>query len=420
MTKVTEAWGAGSARGKVARRRQRYPTLAYLETAARRRVPRFAFDFVEAGTGSHLGVRNNRASFDSIQIVPRYGAAAPVSTEVELFGMRYAMPIGIAPVGTDGLIWPGATLALARTAAAARIPYIVGTLASASLEKVAAIGPDSFWFQLYGMPGKDHAVSFDLMKRAASAGAHALVVTLDAPVRPRRPKDMRNGLVVPFRPTLKTIIDVASSPLWALQLLKAGTPGFPNVEPYLGVKPTLSASAGFVQREIRGTFSWEELRRVREQWPRALVVKGVLHPADAEQAVAIGADGVLVSNHGGRQSDAAPPAIDVLPAIVDAVGAKTTVLFDSGIQSGLDAMRALALGARAVFCGRAFLYGLGGLGDSGSDYVAELLNDELRTAMAQHGIATLGQLPDAERRHPTAFHFTHRAATAPSLNEATG
>ncbi|ARP97779.1 alpha-hydroxy acid oxidase [Pseudorhodoplanes sinuspersici] len=406
MTKaVTEAWGAGSAQGKAAKRRQRYPTLAYLEKTARRRVPRFAFDFVEAGTGGHLGVRHNREALDGIQIVPRYGAAASVSTDVELFGMRYATPIGIAPVGTDGLIWPGATLALAHTAATARIPYIVGTLASASLETVASICPDSFWFQLYGLPAKDHAVSFDLLKRAAAAGAHALVVTLDAPVRPKRPKDMRNGLVVPFRPTPRTVFDVASSPLWALQLLKAGTPGFPNVERYLGTKPTLAASAGFVQREIKGTFSWDEMRRLRDQWPRALVVKGVLHPGDAEQAIAIGADGVLVSNHGGRQSDAAPPAIDVLPGIVAAVGTKTTVLFDSGIQSGLDAMRALALGAQAVFCGRAFLFGLGALGDSGSDYVADLLADELRVAMAQHGVATFGQLRNAERRHPSAFRF---------------
>ena len=160
-----------------------------------------------------------------------------------------------------------------------------------------------------------------------------------------------------------------------------------------------------MQREIKGTFSWDEMRRLRDQWPRALVVKGVLHPGDAEQAVALGADGVLVSNHGGRQSDAAPPAIDVLPGIVAAVGTRTTVLFDSGIQSGLDAMRALALGAQAVFCGRAFLFGLGALGDSGSEYVADLLADELRVAMAHHGVATIGQLRDAERRHPTAFIF---------------
>jgi len=404
MTKAAGGgWGAGSGRGKAAKRRQRYPTLHYLEKTARRRVPRFAFDFVEAGTGDHVGVRRNRDAFDGIEIVPRYGATANVSTDVELFGARYAAPIGIAPVGTDGLIWPGATLALARTAAAACIPYIVGTLASASLEKVAAICPNSFWFQLYGLPAKDHAVSFDLVARAAAAGAHALVVTMDAPVRAKRPKDMRNGLVVPFRPTLRTIVDVASSPLWALQLLKAGTPGFPNMEPYLGTQPTLAASAGFVQREIKGTFSWEDLQRLRDKWPRALVIKGLLHPRDAERAVELGANGILVSNHGGRQSDAAPPAIDMLPAIVAAVGTKATVLFDSGVRSGLDAARALALGAQAVFCGRAFLYGLGALGNSGSTYVADLLTEELQTAMAQHGVATLAQLRQTERRHPSVF-----------------
>lgn len=397
MTKAAGgAWGAGSATGKAARRRQRYPTLHYLEQAARRRVPRFAFDFVEAGTGDHVGIARNRQALDAIQIVPRYGAPAKISTETELFGAHYAAPIGIAPVGTDGLIWPGATLALANAAAAARLPYIVGTLACAPLETVAAICPGSFWFQLYGLPSNDHAVSFDLVARAKAAGAHALVVTMDAPVRAKRPKDMRNGLVVPFRPKLRTIVDVATSPFWALQLLKAGTPGFPNMTPYLGERPNLAASAGFVQREIKGTFPWDDLRRLRERWPRALVVKGILHPDDAERAVTLGADGILVSNHGGRQSDAAPAAIDMLPAIVATVGARATVLFDSGIRSGLDA-------ARAVFCGRAFLYGLGALGDSGGSYVAELLTEELHTAMAQHGAATLDELRRAERRHPGAF-----------------
>ncbi|AXK79236.1 alpha-hydroxy-acid oxidizing protein [Pseudolabrys taiwanensis] len=410
MTKTAvEAWGAGSARGKAARRRQRYPTLQYLERAAKRRVPRFAFDFVEAGTGDHVGVGRNRTALDAIQIVPRFGAVAKVSTEVELFGARYAAPLGIAPVGTDGLIWPGATVALARAAATARIPYITGTLASASLETVASICPGSFWFQLYGLPSRDHAVSFDLAARAAAAGAHALVVTMDAPVRAKRPKDMRNGLVVPFRPKLRTVADVVSSPWWALQLLKAGTPGFPNMTPYLGERPSLAAAAGFVQREIKGTFDWDDLRRLRQKWPRALVVKGIMHPDDAVRAVGLGADGVLVSNHGGRQSDAAPAAIDMLPAIVDAVGAKAAILFDSGVRSGLDAARALALGAHAVLCGRAFLYGLGALGDSGGAYVADLLIEELQTALAQHGAASLDELRHADRRHPGAFMMTPHA-----------
>ena len=217
---------------------------------------------------------------------------------------------------------------------------------------------------------------------------------------------MRNGLVVPFRPKLRTVADVVSSPWWALQLLKAGTPGFPNMTPYLGERPSLAAAAGFVQREIKGTFDWDDLRRLREKWPRALVVKGIMHPDDAMRAVALGADGVLVSNHGGRQSDAAPAAIDMLPAIVDAVGTKATVLFDSGVRSGLDAARALALGANAVFCGRAFLYGLGALGDSGGAYVADLLIEELQTALAQHGAASLDELRRADRRHPGAFMMT--------------
>ncbi len=184
------------------------PTLDYLERAARQRIPRFAYDFLAGGTGADVGIAENRAALDAVKLVPRYGSPGPVDLGVELFGTRYRAPLGISPVGVDGLVWPGATKLLAKAAAKARIPYVVGTLAGACIEEVAAIAGDCTWFQLYGLPGRDHLDTFDLVRRAEAAGARAIVATLDAPVRSKRPRDLANGLVVPFRTTARTVRDV--------------------------------------------------------------------------------------------------------------------------------------------------------------------------------------------------------------------
>ncbi|WP_247447129.1 alpha-hydroxy acid oxidase [Bradyrhizobium sp. 197] len=400
-----QAWGAGSGTSPQARLRQRLPTLEYVERRARRRIPRFAFDFLEGGTGDDVGVARNRAALDAVELVPRFGAPMPVQTKVKLFGVEYAAPIGISPVGVDGIVWPGATKLFAAAARDAMIPYITGTLATASMEEVAKIAGPCAWFQLYGLPTDDHSVTFDLMKRADAAGVRVLVATLDAPVRSKRPRDLRNGLVVPFRPTPSTVLDVALSLPWLIALMRAGTPSFRNMERYVESPATLAKTAGFVQREIKGTFSWDAIKRMRDAWPDTLVVKGILHPADATQAIAAGVDGILVSNHGGRQFDAAPAAIDMLPAIAATAGRQATVLFDSGVRSGLDVARAIALGAHGVFAGRAFLLGLGALGTGGANYIAELLLDELQVAMGQLGTPSLDALSKAERRHPGAFNF---------------
>ncbi len=214
------------------RTHRRYPTIADLRKRARRRVPRFAFDFVDGGCGENEMRDHNRVALDAVRLVARYGlGAGAVSTEVELFGRRYAAPIGIAPMGMGGLLWPRAEIHLATAAQAMKVPYVLATPASASIEEIAAVAPDVFWFQLYGAPNNDNRITFDLVRRAEAAGAHTLVVTIDTPVRAKRPQDWRNGLSVPFKPNLRTIVDIATSPAWALEVLKRGVPRSANFIP---------------------------------------------------------------------------------------------------------------------------------------------------------------------------------------------
>jgi L-lactate dehydrogenase (cytochrome) len=229
-----------------------------------------------------------------------------------------------------------------------------------------------------------------------------LAATLDIPVRAKRVRDLRNGLAMPYRPTLRRVVEAALAPPWSLAVLRRGLPRFANIERYAGTDDR-AAVATFVQRNVGGGFDWDTLARLRDAWPRAMMVKGVLHPADAERAVALGIDGILVSNHGGRQFDAAPASIDVLPAIRAAVGSRATVMLDSGIRSGLDAVRAVACGTDGTLSGRAFLLALAALGDAGAAHLATALVDEVRTAMAQAGATDLAAVRTLAQRHPGAW-----------------
>jgi (S)-mandelate dehydrogenase len=385
--------------------RQRYPTIADLRRRARWRVPRFGFDFVDGGANDEVCIERNIAAFRAVELLPRYCVDGKVSTEVELFGRRYAAPIGIAPMGSPGLLWPGAEKHLAREAQRRRIPYILATPANASIEEIAAIAPDVFWFQLYRFPDNDHAITFDLVRRADVTGAHVLVPTVDSAGKSKRPRDIRNGVAVPFPINPWTTFQVLTSPAWALALLRNGMPITANLAPYTGEKATLVSTARTMSLRSGGSHTWDELSRLRERWKRAFVVKGILHPADAERAVALGADGIIVSNHGGRHFDGAPASIDVLPAIVAAVGTRATVMIDSGIRGGLDVVRALALGAKAGFTGRPFVYGLGALGAVGAPHVVDLFFDEIRTEFIHVGVRSVAEAATITARHPGAWRI---------------
>ena len=389
--------------------RRRFPTIEDLERRAAKRIPRFAFEFLQGGAGDESGLSRNRSALRGIEIVPRYGIEMQgVDPTVELFGHRYAAPIGIAPIGLDGLMWPGATELFACAAQRMNIPYLVGTLATARIEDVARWAPDVTWFQLYPLAADDHRVSFDLAARAQAAGARVLVATLDVPVRSKRPRDLRNGFVMPFRVGYRNALDIAASPAWMRALARRGMPRFANIEAYAGG----GDPAAFVGTHVGGGFAWDVLARLRETWRGPMLVKGVLHPADAEKARAIGLDGVIVSNHGGRQFDAAPASIDMLPAVAAAVGRDMTVILDSGVTSGVDMLRALACGAHASFSARAFMLALAAIGDDGARHMAASFIEEFTVALGQSGLRSAEEARTAPVRHATAWTWPARTGDA--------
>jgi (S)-mandelate dehydrogenase len=369
----------------------RFPTVDYLRRHARRRAPRFAFEYSDGGAGTDAGIARNWTALDAIEFVPRCSAITDLpATAIDLFGKRYSAPIGVAPMGTPSIMYPGADLCLAKAAQKARVPYVLGLVGGASIEEIAKAAPDVFWLQLYRCGGRDHSLAFDLIRRAESAGAHVLVLTLDVPIRTSRPRELAVGLgrFNTFRPNARMLFEIATSPRWAWAMLRHGQPRFANFEPYLAKKAGLNEAIQFALEEVGGPLSWDEIARYRDRWKRPLVLKGILHPADAEKAVSLGIDGIWVSNHGGRQVEALVPAIDCLPEIVKAVQKRATVLMDSGIRSGADVVRAMALGASSTFAGKAFLWSLGALGAEGPDYLVELLTKEIQAVLAQIGISS--------------------------------
>jgi len=385
---------------------RRFPTTAFLRRRARRRLPAFAFEYLDGGAGADGGIARNWRALDAVELVPRYGITTSLPpVDVELFGKRYAAPIGIAPMGGPSIVWPGADQDLAAAAQRARVPYTLGLVGGMTVERAAEIAPDVLWFQLYRCSRNEHAIGYDLVRRAHVAGVHVLVLTLDVPVRTTRAREVAAGVTTPFRPDLRMACGILACPGYLRSLWKHGQPRFGNLKPYAANTADVNEVVAFVRREMGGAFTWDEIANYRERWKRPLVVKGVLHPADAEKCLALGVDGIIVSNHGGRQVEGLPATIDALPAISRAVGSRTALMLDSGIRSGLDVVRAVALGADAAFAGKAFLWGLGALGSKGPVHVIDLFIDEMKSAFGQIGARQPVEARAATIRHPGALQF---------------
>jgi len=367
-----------------------YPAIADLAAKAKKRIPHVAWEYLQSGTGDEDLLAKNQRAFQKITFLPQFcKGALQANIETTLFGQTYATPFGMAPVGLTGLMWAKTEQYLAAAAKRYQIPFTLSTVATETPETVGKHVGKMGWFQLY--PPKDKALRQSLLKRAKDSGFHTLLVTADVPMAGRRERSKRAGLKMPPQITPKMIWEGITHPAWTIATLQNGLPRLRTIEHYTDFK-NMKFVSGFVGNRLGGTLSWEYCIALRDEWEGPVVLKGILHPADAVKAVEIGFDGIVVSNHGGRQFNGAPAAIEALPNIVNEVGKQITILFDSGVRNGLDVMRALYLGADFVLLGRAFVYGIAALGKYGGDHAVEILMDDLKNNMVQLGVGNIEEL----------------------------
>ena len=373
----------------------RFPAIEDLERRAKRRLPHFSWEYLASGTGDESAMHRNRSALLDVELLPQLmkGVIEP-DTRTTLFGVEHAAPIGVAPLGMSGLIWPGADQALARTARANGFPHVLSTVATTTPEDVGPLAGDMGWFQLY--PPRDDALRSDLLDRVEGAGYRTLVITADVPKGSRRERQRKAHIRVPPKITPRLMWQSVTHPAWSMAVLRHGIPRFRTIEQYLD-KTSLTAVAGFVGASLGGSLSFDYVAEVRARWTGNIVVKGILDPADARRSIDIGADAVWVSNHGGRQLEASPAAISCLPAIAAEIGDGVPVLFDSGVRSGADIARAISLGADFVFAGRPFYFGLGALGADGAGHAYEILHDGLLNVMHQTGCVRPAELRERTR-----------------------
>jgi (S)-mandelate dehydrogenase len=375
-----------------------------LHRIAKRKLPKIIFDFIEGGLEDERGLERNRAAFHKHRLLPRYLVDVSVRDQsATLFGQIYASPFGISPTGGAGLYRRDGDLMLAGAAAAANIPYIMSGGSNAAMEEAVRIAPNNTWFQLYA--AKDGNLSDALIGRAHDCGVGALVLTVDVPVHPKRERNWRNGFstvrnggvveALKLKPTI--LLEAMTHPRWVIDYVRAGgAPTLGNWAPHAGDGTGAAAAIELGRSQTPAAAqTWRDLERYRRLFPRPLIVKGILHPADAIRAAEIGVDGIIVSNHGGRQLDQAPASLDALPAIAAAVGDRLTVMLDSGVRRGADVLIALCLGARFVFFGRPTLYGAVAGGVAGVKKAIDIFRNEVDLVMAQIGCPSLAELgPD--------------------------
>jgi L-lactate dehydrogenase (cytochrome)/(S)-mandelate dehydrogenase len=362
-----------------------------LHRQAARRVPRVAFDYYEGGVEDEHGLLRNEQAFRRHRLLPRFLVdVSRVDQSAPLFGRTYASPFGIGPTALAGVLRYGADLMLAQAAAAADIPYVMSNLSNTTLEAAAAAAPRHAWFQLYG--AKDRKISEDLLRRADAAGINGVVFTVDVPVVSRRERELRNGFGRPRMP-LRAYVEALRHPGWLAEYLRHGVPLIENWVPYAPKGASAREVVGYAQTQFPvPDHSWRDVENFRRLWPRPLLLKGILHPDDAVRAAELGVDGVIVSNHGARQLDSAPTALDMLPAIRAAVGDRLTLIVDGGVRRGADILIALALGAQFVFVGRATAYGAAAFGLPGARRAIEILRQEVEINLKQIGCTSLSQL----------------------------
>lgn len=366
---------------------RKFPSVADIEKVAAQRLPRFLADFLFGACDNETSLAENRHSLDKIRLVPRFGVSLhDIDLSTNALG-HWSTPFGISPVGYGGAFWPGAELSLAGAAERNRMPYILSTMSISPLEAIAAVAPTSTWFQLYLF--RDWQINLDILRRLKEVGIETLVVTIDTPAYSKRLRDLRHGIQFPFAWSAHIGAQLLSRPSWTFATFCAGAPTAANLLPYLPSGLSRDAGLLYLLDNLEGETTWHDIGRLRSEWAGNLIVKGIMDPADAMSALDSGADAVIVSNHGGRQFDASPAAVDILPRVVSAVNERAPVFMDSGIRSGLDIVRAMARGADGVFAGRPFYAAIAAMGIQGAEFVIDLLINELKVNLAHLGIEAL-------------------------------
>jgi L-lactate dehydrogenase (cytochrome) len=370
----------------------RVPSIEHLRERARKRIPRFAFEYLEGGCNSEINLRRNTEEIREVQLKPYYLRDYPGSDQsVELFGKTYDAPFGIAPIGLQGLIWPRATEILAKAAFDHNIPFTLSTVGTASIETVAELTEGNAWFQLYH-PTEDDLRN-KLLDRAAAAGLPVLVILADTPTFAYRPKEIKNGLSIPPRMSVSNVIQMMMHPTWSFSQLAAGAPEFKTMKPYIPKGLSMKHLGLFMNKTFSGRLNPDKIAAIRDRWKGKLVVKGIVNSEDAEKAISLGVDGMIVSNHGGRQLDAGQSTIKPLTALAKEFGDRTTIMIDSGLRAGPDIACALASGAKFAFMGRSFMYGVGALGEKGGDHTIAMLKKQLQQVMEQVACERVSDFP---------------------------
>ena len=367
------------------------PSIDDLRERARRNVPKMFFDYADAGSYNQETLRANRADFEKIKLRQRILRDVDQrSTATTILGQPVPVPLALGPIGLGGMMHGDGEIMACRAAQAAGIPYTLSTMSINSIEQVAAAVDKPFWFQLYVM--RDRGFIRELIQRAAAAKCSALMLTVDLQVLGQRHVDVRNGLTVPPEIKLKNVLDIMTKPAWAWSILKGKSKTFGNLSGHVKDTTNINSLAAWTASQFDPTLSWKDVEWVKSLWPGKLILKGILDVDDAKIAVTTGADAISVSNHGGRQLDGAPSAISALPRVVDAVGSEIEVMFDSGVRTGADIMRALALGARSCIVGRSYIYGLGAGGQAGVAHAIEILRKEFDVTMALCGVKSTAEI----------------------------
>jgi L-lactate dehydrogenase (cytochrome) len=370
---------------------QQYPSIEDLIKKAKQRIPRFAFEYLDGGCNEDINLIKNTQKLREVELNPFYlqNSGLPEIT-TQLFNKTYNAPFGIAPIGLQGLIWPNAPEILAKAAYENNIPFILSTVTTSSIERIATLTNGQAWFQLYH-PANE-SLTNNILERCTNAGYNVLVLLADVPSFGYRPRDIRNGLAMPPKMSVKNLLQIAAKPQWAIHTLWHGKPQFATMKKYMPKHLNMQQLGMYMNQTFSGKLTIDKIKAIRDKWKGKLVIKGISTPEDTATAVALGIDGIIISNHGGRQLDAAEAAITSLQKIAPLYNNKISIMMDSGIRSGIDIARALASGASFVFLGRTFMYSVAALGNNGGNHAINILMAQLQQLMQQVNCTSIDNL----------------------------